>query len=73
MRQEHVLAEEEQEMTVARTKQNEEEKHTGMQSKGGDKEEKKGSKAKSKKIVLKIVTKLPVSATNPSRVCEEVA
>ena len=30
MRQEHVLAEEEQEMTVARTKQNEEEKHTGM-------------------------------------------
>ena len=49
MTQEHVLAEEEQ-MTAARTKQHEEEKHTGVRAAG--KRRKEGSKAKSKKSRL---------------------
>ena len=65
---EHVIAEQEQ-MTAARTKQYEEAKHTGIRT-----EKKKTTRnqgKENKKIVFKasmsIVTKLPVSATKPSR------
>ena len=61
---EHVLAEEKQ-MTAARTKQHEEKTYR----KKDGKKRREESKAKSGKIVIKasIVTKVPVSATKPSR------
>ena len=61
-----MLAEGEQ-VTAARTKQHEEEKHAEM---GRRKRRKEGSKEKKAKKILpkaSIVTKLPVSATKPSR------
>ena len=66
MLQEHVLAEEEQ-MTAARTKQHEEDKHTGIRTDEKKKRSKQGKKAGKSVLKASIVTNLSVSAAKPGR------
>ena len=76
----HALFVEEEQMSAARTKQHEEEKTygTGIKAdknkkirKQGKKQEKRTQRRRYINKYFEVVTKLPVSATKPSRGCEE--